>query len=117
LADFRLKQWYKKYWPDWDEKQSDCPEESEGTLDCPICDQCYLVIEHGEVFCFHCNSPIDAAACENCGVTYLKSKGCPWCGPSDRLSLALDPMQGVRSGNTPIVLRVIEEQSDRERDV
>ena len=83
LAEYRLKQWMKKHWPDWDEEQSDFPEEFEGTLDCPICDQCHLVIEQGDVFCFHCNSPIDAAACENCGVTYLVSEGCPWCGPSD----------------------------------
>lgn len=57
------------------------PEGFEGTYDCPICDQCHLVIEQGEVFCFHCNSPIDAALCENCGVTYMVSEGCPWVWP------------------------------------
>jgi hypothetical protein len=45
LAEYRLKQWMKKHWPDWDEEQSDYPEEFEGTYDCPICDQCHLVIE------------------------------------------------------------------------
>jgi hypothetical protein len=104
LAEYRLKQWMKKHWPDWDEEQSDYPEEFEGTHDCPI-------FEQGEVFCFHCNSPIDAAVCENCGVTYLVSEHCPWCGPSDKLAHTLPSMQGVRSGDTPIALRATAEQS------
>jgi hypothetical protein len=120
LAEYRLKQWTKKHWSDWDEEQSDYPEEFRGTLDCPICGQCHLVIEQGEVFCFHCNSPIDAAECENCGVTYLVSEGCPWCGPEPTSSAyALASMQGVRSGDTPIVLRATVEQSasGSERDL
>jgi hypothetical protein len=116
LAQYRLEQWIEKRWPDWDKGDSDCPEEFDGTHDCPICDQSYLVIEQAEVFCFHCNSPIDAALCANCGVTYIVSAGCPWCGPSDELTNTLASMQGVRSGDTPIVLRATEEQPDRESD-
>jgi uncharacterized protein YbaR (Trm112 family) len=110
LADNRLKQWMKATWPAWDEYETDAPDEFIGTLDCPICRQSYLVIEQEAVFCFHCNSSVDAAICEDCGVTYLVSEGCPWCGPSDRIA-AYAAMQGVPAGKTPIVLRVAAEPS------
>jgi hypothetical protein len=42
LATYRIEEWMKKQWPEWDPEERDCDEFS-GTLDCPICRQSYLV--------------------------------------------------------------------------
>jgi hypothetical protein len=64
LANYRLEEWMKKQWPQWDPIKDDC-NEFEGTLDCPICHQTYLVVGyHEKPFCFHCNTTVEAATCE-----------------------------------------------------
>lgn len=76
LANHRLEEWMKSEWPSWDPMESDC-DDFEGTLDCPVCRQSYLVIGyHDKPFCFHCNTTVDAAACEDCGRSYLVRDGC-----------------------------------------
>jgi ribosomal protein L32 len=80
----RLDNWLKKEWPSWDEEKEDTPDAFGGTVDCPICRQTFLVIGyHKKPFCFHCNVSVDAEECENCGTTYLASRGCLWCGKKD----------------------------------
>lgn len=77
IAMHRLESWMHETWPEWNDEESDTPDEFDGTLDCPVCRQEYLVIGfHDKPFCFHCNTTIDAAECENCGRTYLANKGC-----------------------------------------
>ena len=81
VATYRLEEWMKKEWPDWNPMERDC-DEFGGTSDCPVCGQSFLVIGYLDTpFCFHCNTGVDAADCENCGRTYLVSKGC--CAPDD----------------------------------
>ena len=80
IAMHRLEQWMHETWPDWDNEESDTPDEFGGTLNCPICRQSYLVIGYlDKPFCFHCNTSIDAAECGDCGCTYLASEGCSAC--------------------------------------
>lgn len=77
IAMYRFEQWMHDTWPEWNNEESDTPEEFIGTLDCPICRESYLVIGyHDKPFCFHCNTSVDAAECEDCGRTYLVSEGC-----------------------------------------
>lgn len=77
IAMHRLEQWMHKTWPEWDNEISDTPDEFDGTLDCPICRESYLVIGyHDSPFCFRCNTTVDAAVCEHCGRTYLSTRGC-----------------------------------------
>jgi hypothetical protein len=77
LAEFRFEEWLKRRWPKWDKMAEDTPEEFEGTYDCPMCRQSWLVIAyHPKPFCFSCNVPVEAANCENCGRTYLVKDGC-----------------------------------------
>lgn len=77
LAMYRLEQWMYETWPNWNNEESVIPDEFGGTLDCPICRQSYLVIGyHDKPLCFHCNTSIDAAECDDCGRTYLASEGC-----------------------------------------
>lgn len=77
IAMYRLEQWMYETWPEWNNEESDTPDDFRGTLDCPICRQSYLVVGyHAKPFCFHCNTSIDAAECEDCGRTYLASDGC-----------------------------------------
>lgn len=77
IAMHRLESWMHETWPEWNDEESDTPDEFDGTLDCPVCRQEYLVMRlHDKPFCFHCNTTIDAAECENCGRTYLTNKGC-----------------------------------------
>lgn len=72
IAMQRLELWMASTWPEWDEEISDTPDEFEGTVDCPVCRQTYLVIDHEpSPFCFYCNTSIDASECEHCGVTFL----------------------------------------------
>jgi hypothetical protein len=81
VATYRLEEWMKKEWPAWNPMETDC-DEFGGTSDCPICRQSFLVMGyHDTPFCFHCNTSVDAADCENCGRTYLVGKGC--CSPDD----------------------------------
>ncbi len=76
LAHHRLEEWMKGQWPDWDPMNSNC-DEFEGTVDCPICRQSFLVIGyHDKPYCFHCNMEVDAAVCDNCGRSYLVKDGC-----------------------------------------
>ncbi|MGC2033511.1 MAG: zinc ribbon domain-containing protein [Steroidobacteraceae bacterium] len=85
LAERRLDTWMGMTWPDWSEQQSDTPDQFDGTVDCPICRQSYLVIGHHPMpFCFFCNTSVDAGRCENCGTTHLASEGCSWCGRGPR---------------------------------
>lgn len=77
LAEFRLQKWLKVEWPNWDWIEYSIPDEFTGTLPCPVCKKDFLVIEHLEKpECFYCNSDIDAAECNECGGTYIKSIGC-----------------------------------------
>jgi hypothetical protein len=77
IAMHRLEQWMHEKWPEWNNEESDTPEDFRGTLDCPICRQSYLAIGyHDKPFCFYCNTSVDAAECEDCGRTYLESEGC-----------------------------------------
>jgi hypothetical protein len=79
VATYRLEEWMKKEWPAWNPMETDC-DEFGGTYDCPVCRQSFLVMGyHDKPFCFHCNTSVDAANCEDCGQTYLASKGC--CSP------------------------------------
>ena len=76
-AMHRLEEWMQKTWPEWNREEFDTPEEFQGTLDCPICTESFLVIEHHDKpFCFHCNTSVDAELCEDCGRTYLSGSGC-----------------------------------------
>ena len=71
-ADFRLKKWMMKTWPAWDPVECDMPEDFEGTLDCPICRECHLVIcPQRETFCYYCNTPVEADLCPECGITFV----------------------------------------------
>jgi hypothetical protein len=77
FAEFRFDEWAKKRWPKWDNMVEDTPEEFEGTHDCPVCWQSWLVMGyHPKPFCFWCNVPVDAAGCDHCGRTYLVKNGC-----------------------------------------
>lgn len=77
IAMHRLEQWMHEAWPDWSNQESDTPGEFRGTLDCPICRQSYLVIGyHDRPFCFHCNTSIDPAECNDCGRAHFTSEGC-----------------------------------------
>ena len=99
LAEFRFKEWASKQWPDWNEEEEDSPEEFEGTLPCPECRQDWLVIDfHDKPVCFHCNTSIDAASCEDCGEVFLVKRGCG-CGThkgedDGRITALLDQMRG-----------------------
>lgn len=78
LAKMRFKEWAKKKWPTWDKDKQDTPEKFEGTNDCPICGESWLMIGyHDTPFCFYCNVNVDAGCCEHCGESYLvKDDGC-----------------------------------------
>jgi hypothetical protein len=90
LAEFRFEEWAKERWPKWDKMVEDIPEEFEGTYDCPVCRQSWLVMGyHPKPFCFCCNVPVDAANCENCGRTYLVKEGCCSVGAETEGSEAL----------------------------
>jgi hypothetical protein len=81
VAMHRLEIWMKDQWPSWNDQENDSPEEFDGTVDCPVCRQTFLVIGyHEKPLCFHCNASVDAEECENCGTTHLVSEGCSWCG-------------------------------------
>jgi hypothetical protein len=76
IAMHRLKQWMHEVWPEWDNEESDTPDEFRGTVDCPVCRQSYLVMNyHDKPFCFHCNTTIEASECQDCGCTFLSSEG------------------------------------------
>ncbi len=72
-ASFRLENWLKKTWPEWNPMESDLPDQFEGTLDCPVCREEYLAIcGQREPFCYFCNTPVDAVECPECGFTYIE---------------------------------------------
>jgi hypothetical protein len=77
IAMQRLEVWMQETWAEWSNEESDTPDEFQGTHDCPICREEFLVIGyHARPFCFRCNTSVDASVCENCGRTYLSSAGC-----------------------------------------
>lgn len=79
IAMHRLEQWMHDTWPDFNEEEMNSPDEFAGTLDCPICRQTYLVIDHHPTpFCFYCNTTVDAKLCD-CGFTHLSSQRCSHC--------------------------------------
>lgn len=100
LAEFRFNEWAHKRWPDWNEEENDLPEEFPGTDYCPECRQAFLVMGyHDKPFCFHCNTTIDAAGCEDCGEVFLMKQGCG-CGThkgedDGRITALLDQMRGA----------------------
>lgn len=77
IAMHRLEAWMRETWPEWNNEESDTPDEFEGTNDCPICRQGFLAVGHHEKpFCFHCNTTVDAEVCEHCGRTYITGSPC-----------------------------------------
>lgn len=100
LAEYRLHEWYRERWPDWKEEEEDSPEEFEGTLPCPECRQDWLVMGyHNKPVCFHCNTAIDAAGCDDCGEIFLLKRGCG-CGThkgedDGRITAVLDQIRGA----------------------
>lgn len=100
LAEFRFREWAHKQWPGWNEEEENIPEEFEGTNRCPECGQDWLVIGyHDTPVCFHCNTTIDAASCEECGEVFLTKRGCgcgKYKGEDDgRIVALLDQMRGA----------------------
>lgn len=80
VAMHRLEEWMQGIWPQWNREEDDTPKEFQGTQDCPICRESFLVIEQlYKPFCFHCNTTVDAGVCEHCGRSFLMSEGCS-CG-------------------------------------
>ncbi|MCS3467933.1 hypothetical protein M2401_001658 [Pseudomonas sp. JUb42] len=80
IAGHRLDQWLADTWPNWNDEESDMPGDFEGTIDCPICHQTYLVVDHHTTpFCFYCNTSVDAQQCDSCGCTHLSSEKCLRC--------------------------------------
>lgn len=85
IASRRLTNWMHNTWPEWSDEETDTPDEFSGTIDCPICSKTFLVIGyHDRPFCFHCNTSVDAAECENCGTTHLVSIGCYVCATDEQ---------------------------------
>ncbi len=79
IANSRLDHFLSKVFPEWNPEYEACPEKFPGTIDCPVCNNTFLVVDFiGKPFCFYCNKQIDAKACDNCGYVHLKSKGCPY---------------------------------------
>jgi hypothetical protein len=103
LAEYRLSHWAHAEWPEWKEEEEDIPEEFEGTLTCPQCQQEWLVIGyHNKPFCFHCNVSVDADFCDECGDVFMVKRGCR-CGKHKaedheqteaRFQALLDQMRG-----------------------
>jgi hypothetical protein len=98
VAEFRFNEWARRQWPEWEE--GEIPKEFEGTLQCPECRQDWLVIGyHDKPICFHCNTTIDAADCEECGETFHMKRGCGCSkhkGEDDgRITALLDQMRGA----------------------
>lgn len=82
IAMHRLEKWMHQHWPSWSEEEEDSPDEFQGTQDCPMCRQEFLVIGYHQVpFCFHCNTSVEAAVCDCCGRTHLVGKVC--CEPEE----------------------------------
>lgn len=77
FARIRFEEWLRAQWPDWNDEETDTPEEFIGTLECPVCREFFLVTLEGDGYhCFCCNGSIDAAECANCGRTHLRDEGC-----------------------------------------
>lgn len=77
IARHRLEKWMHETWPDWNNELYDTPDEFEGTNDCPICRDSFLVSGyHPKPFCFRCNTTVDAEECNYCGCTYLAGSPC-----------------------------------------
>ncbi len=80
IASHRLEKWMNESWPTWKPEETNLPEQFNGTVDCPECNQTWMVIGyHDKPFCFHCNTTIDAEECEDCGITYFTKDGCAYC--------------------------------------
>lgn len=77
IATGRLENWMKEAWPSWNPQVLDSPDEFEGTVDCPICRDSFLVMGyHARPFCFRCNTSVDAKECDHCGEIYIAGKPC-----------------------------------------
>lgn len=77
IARHRLEKWMHETWPDWNNELGDTPDDFEGTNDCPICRDSFLVSRyHPKPFCFRCNTTVDAGECDYCGRTYLAGSPC-----------------------------------------
>lgn len=84
IASSRLEKWLKKQYPDWNPWEENTPDEFAGTVDCPKCNNTYLVIDGIErPFCFYCNMDIEAVECESCGIVLYKNEKCPYCANFD----------------------------------
>lgn len=82
IASKLLDKWMSEKWPSWNPDQTDTPEPFSGTVDCPECNQTWMVIGyHKQSFCFHCNTAIDAKQCDGCGITHFTKDGCAYCEP------------------------------------
>lgn len=81
IADARLEEWIEKQLPEGKQLEDvdifDC---FEGTVDCPECNNTYLVLDIlPKPFCFYCNKDIDASCCEECGNVYFSQNCCVYC--------------------------------------
>lgn len=77
IAMHRLEAWMRETWPTWNNEESETPDEFEGTHDCPICGQGFLILgHHKKPFCVHCNTTVDAEMCNHCGCTYIVGNSC-----------------------------------------
>jgi hypothetical protein len=86
IADSRLEYWIREQAPevDFDNNEIDIFDYFEGTLECPICNYEFLVLEiMPKPFCFYCNKEVDAKVCNDCGFTFLEEDNCPYCSFSD----------------------------------
>jgi len=86
IADSRLEKWLREQAPDidFDNDEFNIFDYFDGTVECPVCNNEFLVLEkEPEPFCFYCNKEIDAKMCEDCGIVYIKGDNCPYCSFSD----------------------------------
>lgn len=76
IADVEFEEWLNRHYKDGVDS-----EEFEGTLDCPVCRESFLVFDAPEVgnHCFFCRKDVKAIRCEACGVAILPKK------PSDKI--------------------------------
>lgn len=85
LADHTLGEWIARYYPNNSGTSFGQPGHFDGTEDCPICRQTYLVIDdpHLGTYCFFCQSKVNARNCEMCHTPFVHKshdeKNCSYC--------------------------------------
>ncbi len=85
LAMHRVDVWLRERWPAWDEQDAPTPDEFDGTMQCPICREDFLVAGyHDRPFCFLCGTSVDAYGCDSCGRIHL-GKGTCCSAPTESL--------------------------------